>query len=70
MDKNKEKEIHEKLILLTIEDVAYLTGWSKEVVRKMFAYDEDFPAIKKGKQYQVELGALKMYLNCRRINKK
>lgn len=68
---DKQKEIVSKeLILLNIDDVAEVTGWCKQVVRNTFAYDKDFPAIKKGKEYQVELGAFKEYLNNRRTNKK
>lgn len=46
-----------------------ITGWCENVVRHTFAYDENFPAIKKGKKYQVELGAFKEYLSKRRTNK-
>lgn len=52
-----------------MKDVQYLTGWCENVVRNTFAYDEHFPAIKKGKKYQVELGAFKEYLSKRRTNK-
>ena len=45
-----------------------VTGWCEEVTRKKFAYDKEFPAIKIGKKYQVELGAFKEYLSKRRIN--
>lgn len=65
----KQKEIVSKeLIMLDIKDIMELTGWCENVVRRMFAYDKDFPAIKKGKQYQVELNSFKNYLAKRRIN--
>lgn len=68
---DKQKELVSKeLILLNINDVVEVTGWCKQVVRNTFADDKDFPAIKKGKEYQVELGAFKEYLNNRRTNKK
>lgn len=55
----KQKEIVLKeLIMLDMKDIMELTGWCENVVRKMFAYDKDFPAIKKGKKYQVELNSL------------
>ena len=67
---NEQKEIvSKKLILLNINDVTELTGWCKQVVRNTFAYDKDFPAIKKGKEYQVELEAFKTSLSTRRKNK-
>lgn len=63
----KQKEIATReLIMLNIEDVMDLTGWCENVVRRLFAYDEDFPAIKKGKKYQVELNSFKEYLKKRR----
>lgn len=52
-----------------MKDVMEITGWSDNVVRRIFAYDKDMPAIKIGKRYQVELGALKQYLSTRRTNK-
>ena len=65
----EQKSIAEKeLILLDINDVMDITGWGECVVKKTFAYDEDFPAIKKGKKYQVELNSLKSYLQKRRCN--
>ena len=67
----KQKEIVAKeLIMLDIKDIMELTGWCENVVRRMFAYDKDFPAIKKGKQYQVELNSFKNYLAKRRTNNK
>ena len=66
---DKQKDIVAKeLIMLDIKDIMELTGWCENVVRRMFAYDKDFPAIKKGKQYQVELNSFKNYLAKRRTN--
>ena len=66
----KQKEIVSKeLIMLDMEDIMQLTGWCENVVRKMFAYDIEFPAIKKEKKYQVELSSFKEYLKKRRTNK-
>lgn len=66
----KQKEIAEQqIILLDKGDVMELTGWCKQVVRDIFAYDKNFPAIKKGKKYQVELSAFKEYLKQRRTSK-
>ena len=64
----QEVIINNKIILLNIKDVMLITGWSEAVVRKMFANDDDFPAIKKGKKYLVEYSALKNYFSKRRIN--
>ncbi len=64
----QEVIINNKIILLNIKDVMLITGWSEAVVRKMFANDDDFPAIKKGKEYLVEYSALKNYFSKRRIN--
>lgn len=69
MTKEQKEIVSKELILLNIDDVVEITGWCKQVVRNTFAYDKDFPAIKKGKEYQVELGALKDFLNKRRTNK-
>lgn len=67
---NEQREIITKeLIFLDMNDVMELTGWCENVVRKMFAYDKEFPAIKKGKKYQVELTSFKEYLSKRRTNK-
>lgn len=55
--------------MLNIEEVMKITGWCEPVTRKLFAYDKDFPAIKIGKSYQVELDAFKEYLKQRRSGK-
>lgn len=66
----QQKEIAEKqIVMLDMRDVMEITGWCEQVVRNIFAYDKNFPAIKKGKKYQVELGALKSYLSQRRVKK-
>lgn len=69
MTKEQREIVSKELILLTIDDVEEVTGWCKQVVRNTFAYDNEFPAIKKGKEYQVELRALREYLSTRRNNK-
>ena len=69
MTKEQKQIAYTELIMLDIEDVQQLTGWCENVVRNTFAYDKNFPAIKKGKKYQVELYALKDYLSQRRTNK-
>lgn len=68
MTKEQKEIVSRELILLDIDDVIEITGWCENVVRKTFAYSKDFPAIKKGKKYQVELSAFKEYLNKRRTN--
>jgi len=70
MTKEQKLILEKELILLDMSDVMNITGWCENVVRKIFAYDKDFPAIKKGKKYQVELNALKEYLKQRRTNER
>ena len=63
----EQKEIMLKeIILLEKKDVKELTGWGENVIDKLFAYEKDFPAIKIGKKYQIELSGLKAYLQVRR----
>lgn len=69
MTKEQKQIANTELIMLDMNDVMDITGWCENVVRNTFAYDENFPAIKKGKKYQVELGAFKEYLSKRRTNK-
>lgn len=69
MTKEQKQIATQELIMLDMSDVQEMTGWCENVVRNTFAYDENFPAIKKGKRYQVELGAFKEYLRKRRTNK-
>ena len=69
MTKEQKQIAQKELIMLDMKDVQELTGWCKNVVRNTFAYDEQFPSIKKSKKYQVELGAFKEYLSKRRTNK-
>ncbi len=69
MTKEQKQIAITELIMLDMNDVMDITGWCENVVRNTFAYDENFPAIKKGKKYQVELGAFKEYLTKRRTNK-
>ena len=64
---SSQKEfLKSEIILLYKEDVKEITGWGKNVIDDIFAHDQDFPAIKKGKKHQVELSALKKYLSTRR----
>lgn len=69
LTKNQKQIIDNNIILLTIEDVVQLTGWCEKTVRNMFTNDSEFPAIKKGKEYQVEYTALKDFFAKRRTNK-
>lgn len=57
-----------EIILLDKEDVKILTGWGENTINKLFANNKAFPAIRIGKKYQVELGALKEYLKNRRVS--
>lgn len=69
MTKEQMQIVKNQLIMLDKEDVMQLTNWGENTVNNIFAYDYDFPAIKKGKKYQVELTAFKEYLSKRRTNK-
>ena len=66
MNNIKENIEKEEIILLEKKDVKELTGWGTNVIDRLFAYDKEFPAIKIGKKYQIELTALKAYLQTRR----
>lgn len=68
MTQEQKSVVENELILLNIEDVINITKWSVATVRKMFADDNEFPAIKKGKEYLVEYSALKKYFSKRRVN--
>lgn len=70
MTKEQKEIVKKEIILLDKEDVMELTGWCENVVDRTFAHDVEFPAIKKGKKCQVELGAFKKYLSQRRKNSK
>lgn len=65
---NQKKTINNEIIFLNIKDVVELTGWCEATVRQLFANDKEFPAIKKGKEYQVEYSALKEFFSKRRTN--
>lgn len=67
--KAQQTIVEKELILLDMKEVMQYTGWSDNVVRRIFAYDKDFPALKIGKKNQVELNAFKQYLSKRRTNK-
>ena len=58
-----------KLMILNMDDVIEITGWSKGVVSKLFAHDEDFKAIKIAKPNQILLDSLKDYLSVRRVSR-
>ena len=66
MNDSKKEKCEDKIILLDKEDVKELTGWGTNTIDSVFALDENFPAIKIGKKYQVELSALKNYFSTRR----
>lgn len=66
MNNIKENIEKEEIILLEKKDVKELTGWGTNVIDRLFDYDKEFPAIKIGKKYQIELTALKAYLQTRR----
>lgn len=69
MRKSIEEIVKEQIILLDKNDVKNLTGWGQNVIDYIFKNDMDFPAIKIGKKYQVELNAFKEYLRIRRQKK-
>ena len=47
MTKEQRQIAATNLIMLDMADVQELTGWCENVVRNTFAYDMNFPAIKK-----------------------
>lgn len=59
-------EMKQELNLLNTEDVCEITGWGICTVQKIMQYDEDFPAIRIGKENQVTFEGLKNYLSQRR----
>lgn len=65
----RKSVIDNAIILLNMKEVMEVTGWSEVIVRRMFANESEFPAIKKGKENQVELEALKKYLSERRVSR-
>ena len=67
MDEVEElKELKRNIRLLNIEEVSYITNWSKATILKIMEIDKDFPVIKIGKENQVLKDALKEYLSIRR----
>lgn len=62
MTKKQKEKIENEIILLDKKDVQELTGWGENTVAQKFAYDEEFPAIKIGRKYQIEAGAFLEYL--------
>lgn len=67
--KAQQTIVERELILLDMKDVMYYTGWSDNVVKRLFAYDKELPVLKIGKKNQIELNAFKQYLSKRRTNK-
>lgn len=65
--KEKKRKVVSIINLLSKEQVMEITGWGKNTVDYIFSHEEEFPAIKIGKSYQVEESALKDYLSKRRI---
>jgi len=59
------EEVKEKIRLLKVEDIEELTGWCRPTILKLMDQPE-FPAIKIGKENQVEADAFKQYLMQRR----
>lgn len=53
------------IVLLNIQDVMDITGWSEGTVKKTMA-QPDFPTIKIGKENQVLLESFKRFLAVRR----
>ena len=66
MNKEKEKIVLEKLVLLNKEEVAEIFGYCKQTVNRLFNAT-DFPVIKYGKTHLVELDALKQYINDKKV---
>ena len=66
----EQREIAQKtIVLLDIDEISNLTGWCASKVRELCTQDKDFPVIKVGKSYQVELTAFKEYLTKKGTNK-
>lgn len=67
MTSEQKKIVEKEIILLNIKDIVEITGWCEATVRKMFV-SNDFPAIKNGKEYKVEMYAFRNYLRSSREN--
>ena len=59
----EQREIAQKeIVLLDIDEISNLTGWCPSKVRELCTQDINFPVMKIGKSYQVELTTFKEYL--------
>ena len=68
-ERTKElKEMKRALGLLNVDEVMFVTGWGDTTVRKIMD-DEEFPALKIGKENQVSFQALREYVSTRRIKR-
>ena len=59
-------EIKREVRLLTMDEIEYITNWSRAKILQVMASDPEFPVIKIGKENQVLKDALKKYLSTRR----
>lgn len=59
------ERLKNEIVLLSIEDIENITGWSRVTVMKVMS-QQDFPVIKIGKENQVMLESFKQYLMTRR----
>lgn len=69
MTRKQSDKVENEIILLTKEDIKKITQWGKSTIDNLFANDENFPAIKIGKTYLVEVSAFKEFLSSRRVYK-
>ena len=67
VEKKQMQIVLKEITLLDKKAVESITGWGENTVNYIFAKDMEFPAIKIGKKYQVEVSALKQYLQKRRV---
>ena len=65
MTQKQKSFVETKLIFLDKKDVRELTGWGKNTIDNLFANNKDFPSIKIGKKYQVELEAFIAFFKTR-----
>lgn len=69
MTRKQSDKVENEIVLLTKEDIKKITQWGKSTIDNLFANDENFPAIKIGKTYLVEVSAFKEFLSSRRVYK-
>ncbi len=62
MNKEQKKIVQDTIILLDKKDIKEITGWGENTINKIFSNDDSFPAMKIGKKYQIERGALLNYM--------